>query len=671
MYCELCDKTIVAKWKCVDCDQGMCDTCKTSHMRISATRTHKITDISKIKPSAASEENENVTHCRIHTKDLLQKYCITCSKSVCQKCIDEHHSSHQTVRVSNIFLNEKKKQLIDHVEFAEQKLVALSFSTESIKKKRKVSDNGMKNDIANIKNKEETLVAMVRSISEDYVKQIQTAHEDESDGLKDKLQTIQKLMEELETGVKIWKEKIKNKPDASFIKYVSDAGEQLQRIEHETPSEEDLTTGSAKFIQSPSPDASDLKHLFGHVETEQDHSAIRTKSNKTKIEIRQKSDDRLNTLTETRDGSLDSGIQVQSEPAPVTRLSNNERPRPSLKHTQAKTFDHVERERAQKLRSSHGGSFDHVEEEGGHLHARHGSFDYMDNPGAPQTSHNTIPKYVEAGAASDGFVVSSFKPGKSASLVTCAPDQQSWIANSFYYGSKSATLLTMRGESLKEIDVGYQLYDMTLTAIGELLVTVSGGNDVKRLTGNSTFASIANFSPCQTNGLCAIDKDVMVCLVKEDQGKVVRLTMAGKVSQTIEYDEQNRLIVKKPTLVRENADGNICIVDNGNLLVVTDNRGRVRFTYRGGIGAMRKEFRCLGIACDKLGNILLSDDWNHQVHLLDKRGKFVQFLPLKEHGITNPLGMSIGTKNYLWLCHNGGDSVSVINYLDYNSSSHL
>lgn len=669
MYCELCDKTTTAKWKCLDCDQGMCDACRSLHRRISATRNHQITDITKIKSSSV-DDNENVIHCRIHTKDLLQKYCITCSKSVCQRCIDEHHSSHQTVRVSNIFLNEKKKQLTDHVEFAEQKLVALSFSTESIKKKQKVSQNGMKNDIANIKNKEETLVAMVRSISEDYVKQIKIAYDDENDALKDKIQTVQKLMEELESNVKIWKEKLKMRPDASLIKYVSDAGEKLQKIEHETPSEEDMTTCSTKFIQSPICDASDLRQLFGNIETENDHLAYRTISNKRATKTKQRSDDRSNSSSETQDASFDSDIQEQPESAPAKPLTNNARP-PSLKHTHAKTFDHVERESAHKLRGSYGGSFDYSDQEGDHLHTRHDSFDYMDNPGAPQSSHNTIPKYVESGAVGDGFVVSSFKPGKSASLVACSADQQSWIANSFYYGSKSVTLLTMRGETLREIDVGYQLYDMTLTAIGELLVTVSGGNDVKRLTGNRDFVTVANFSPFQTNGLCAIDKDVMVCLSNDDQGKVVRLTMSGKVSQTIEYDEQNRLIVKKPTLVRENADGNICIVDNGNLLVVTDNRGRVRFTYRGGIGAMRKEFRCLGMACDKLGNILLSDDWNHQVHLLDKRGKFVQFLPLKEHGITNPLGMCIDTKNYLWLCHGGGDSMSVINYLDFTSSSHL
>jgi hypothetical protein len=55
------------------------------------------------------------------------------------------------------------------------------------------------------------------------------------------------------------------------------------------------------------------------------------------------------------------------------------------------------------------------------------------------------------------------------------------------------------------------------------------------------------------------DDDVLVSCVND--GKLVRMTSSGKILETIENDHKGQKLVDSPLSVKENANGNICILN--------------------------------------------------------------------------------------------------------------
>ncbi|KAJ8297833.1 hypothetical protein KUTeg_024364 [Tegillarca granosa] len=103
--------------------------------------------------------------------------------------------------------------------------------------------------------------------------------------------------------------------------------------------------------------------------------------------------------------------------------------------------------------------------------------------------------------------------------------------------------------------------------------------------------------------------------------------------------------------VTENINGDICVVDDYRDVVVVNKDGQFRFMYPESGKSTHTIGGCFGIACDKLGYILISDCGNCQIRQIDSDGKFVQFVLTEQHGIYRPLGLSIDDKGQLWVCN--------------------
>ncbi|KAJ8297559.1 hypothetical protein KUTeg_024090 [Tegillarca granosa] len=161
-----------------------------------------------------------------------------------------------------------------------------------------------------------------------------------------------------------------------------------------------------------------------------------------------------------------------------------------------------------------------------------------------------------------------------------------------------------------------------------------------------------NLSPYETQGLCVTsEQDILVCLYnpsRMNDNKVVRMSLNGQIKQTIQYNKQNKPLFSYPQLVTENINGDICVVDDYVTVVVVNNDGQFRFKYPESGKSTHTICSCYGIACDKLGYILISDRLYSQIHQIDSDGKFVQFVLTRQHGIENPFGLSIDNKGQLW-----------------------
>ncbi|KAJ8310986.1 hypothetical protein KUTeg_011431 [Tegillarca granosa] len=56
---------------------------------------------------------------------------------------------------------------------------------------------------------------------------------------------------------------------------------------------------------------------------------------------------------------------------------------------------------------------------------------------------------------------------------------------------------------------------------------------------------------------------------------------------------------------------------------------------------------------------------NSVVHVLDRDGKFIQYLITPEQGCDRPIGLDLDNHGRLWMCNYGKREIDIIKYLLY------
>jgi hypothetical protein len=121
------------------------------------------------------------------------------------------------------------------------------------------------------------------------------------------------------------------------------------------------------------------------------------------------------------------------------------------------------------------------------------------------------------------------------------------------------------------------------------------------------------------------------------------MTLTGDVIHEDEYQEdgQTRLFTL-PDKVKQNSNSDICVVNKTSNatghVVILSSSGRVRSIYSG--ENLDKAFCPCSIECDSRCNILVTDVYNHLIHLLSPDGQFMKFL-LTEKEVINPTVLSL------------------------------
>ncbi|XP_033744705.1 uncharacterized protein LOC117330496 [Pecten maximus] len=85
--------------------------------------------------------------------------------------------------------------------------------------------------------------------------------------------------------------------------------------------------------------------------------------------------------------------------------------------------------------------------------------------------------------------------------------------------------------------------------------------------------------------------------------------------------------------------------------------------YNGAIGRdPAKQFHPRGMCQDKDGRLIVTDYWNHAVHLLNPEGKFSKFLMREEDGLAYPTAVTMDNYRYLWIGQQDG-TIHIIKYI--------
>lgn len=597
--CDLCDRGNVCEFKCVQCEEAMCDECKTTHLRSKATRDHTITTlqelISKPNPVKEKENESSESHCSIHTSELILMYCEECNTSVCADCISGDHKKHDIVKIDNV-LEKKKQEMADLTSDARIKLKKLKENIEKLQNSRDAFHREKNDVIATIQHQGQILKEAIDEMVQSSVIELEKEGGEHKKHFETMEEKIRQDITGLEKLIADYEISLDSTTDISIVNSVDNN----KRFLNEIKSSEPKALHPSKFVVGEI----NNEHIRSAIGYFKFNSNVGTSeaSNILPIGYNEKSrqqsnvDDRTNScLANVSDGKS----RRQSKPAADTCESDPVQIQPS-------------------------------------------------------TSSYLQPHYRMA------IFVTSFKSPSNTDCIVAKGNTLVWTGQRCV--GDEAVLMHIGGKSKQKLKLNFKLGDLAVTPSGELFTTVGlNGHHIKKLSQKDSFENIADVSPFYTEGIhITSDNEILICLYNRTtkEGKVVRMTETGKIIKEVQRDSYNRALFTYPQLVSQNINQELCVVDYINssvaehTLVAVDKDENLKFRYKGRSDLNKKtRFSIYGVTCDKYGCVFVSDNGNYQIHYLSQNGQFLQFILNSMDGIKQPRGLTIDDDGKMWICN--------------------
>ncbi|XP_052704912.1 uncharacterized protein LOC128180798 [Crassostrea angulata] len=245
----------------------------------------------------------------------------------------------------------------------------------------------------------------------------------------------------------------------------------------------------------------------------------------------------------------------------------------------------------------------------------------------------------------------------------------------FVGGLISGYIEKVNKSNKKEIYININVNDVCVTDEGDVYATDFDNDCVLSLSQSGSVSTVFRTAPLVAVGICPSTKGgLMVTLVDDESERyqpdsssrrlVRHVTLTGDVIREYEYQEdgQTRLFTV-PRRVRQNSNTDICVLNRTNQfageLVILSISGYLKSVYQGKNQGF--QFNPIDVVCDSHCNLIVSDCFNSQVHLVSPEGEFMKYL-LTENEVTKPCSMSL-YKSALWVGNKHG-LVKVFQYYE-------
>ena len=241
-------------------------------------------------------------------------------------------------------------------------------------------------------------------------------------------------------------------------------------------------------------------------------------------------------------------------------------------------------------------------------------------------------------------------------------DDRAWIHQN---NSFKNLLVDSSGQDKVELYMKTQFSDFIVLDNGDHMFTCFGAKEIRKVspTGHVTVVcSTASLGP--TGISMSRDGHMLVCLcdcnvseiTADSRGEVHLIDMSGKVMRKYGADGRTKLFTN-PRRVVQNVNLDLVVVDvidkkfRTRVIGVSVN-GRSRFTYKGQ-ASLEKIFYAFDACSDQRGGIILTDVYNHAVHVLSADGQFLQYLLTAQDGLVYPRALALHDDT-LWVgCDDG------------------
>lgn len=596
--CELCDRGNECEFKCVQCEEAMCDECKTTHLRSKATREHTITTLKELipkpKPDKDEENEASEAYCSVHTSELILMYCEECSTPVCVDCISGDHKKHDIIKMNSV-LEKKKQEMADIASTARIKLTKLKENIEKLHNNRDAFHREKHDVIATIQHQGQILKETIDDIVQSFVNELEKEGDETQKHFVNTEDKIKQDISGLETMIAECQISLHSRTVVSIVKSVDDKKRILSQIESSDPEAIHPT-----------------KFAVGEINNAYIRSTIGYFKNNANADTNRASNKPSN--------------------------SNDEQSRRSSNADNATSRRSIGHDDTSRCQSNH--AVDTCE--------------YGLAQVEPSASSYKQPHYNKA------IFVTSFKSPSNADCIVAKGNTHVWTGHRCV--GDEAVLIHISGKSKQKLKLNFKLGDLAVAPSGDLFATVGfNGHHIKKLLKNDSFENIADMAPFYTEGIhITPENEILICLYNgtTNEGNVVRMTCSGKIVKETQRDSYNRALFKYPQLVSQNTNKDICVVDYTNssvaqhTLVVVDKNENPKFRYTGRSDLNKKtRFSIYGVTCDKYGCILVSDNGNHQIHYLNQNGQFLQFILNSLDSIKQPRGLTIDEDGKLWICN--------------------
>lgn len=251
--------------------------------------------------------------------------------------------------------------------------------------------------------------------------------------------------------------------------------------------------------------------------------------------------------------------------------------------------------------------------------------------------------------------------------VCCLRDDEIWTSSC----DSILRLYSLRGELLKSINTSPCLLPcgITLTGCGDVIYSdlFSRTLNIVKDTQIWEVIRIQGWSP---HGVCSTSSgDLLVLMVTDDrQEKVVRYSGFAE-KQSIQFDDKNQPLYSGsigfwyPKFITENRNLDICVADcEAGAVVVVNDDGKLRFRFTGPKSYVLGVFRPFGITSDSQSRILISDYYNHNIHVVDKDGNFLRYI--NNCGLRSPRGLCVDSNDNLIVAEYDTGKIKKIKYND-------
>ncbi|XP_034308327.2 tripartite motif-containing protein 3-like [Magallana gigas] len=233
-----------------------------------------------------------------------------------------------------------------------------------------------------------------------------------------------------------------------------------------------------------------------------------------------------------------------------------------------------------------------------------------------------------------------------------------WVSNR--YGDLVQT--DLQGNQLQKIQTNGRIEGYhTVTQDGDLIFTDKVNKVINSITPDNTitgFIKTGDWRPLSLHS-SYINGDILVGMYTDEEGKVTRYNKTGTEIQNIQRDNKGQGLYSCPHYITENINGDVCVSDYNNGVVVVDKSGQHRFSYT----CQGSGLNPYGICTDVLGHILVCETYSNTVHLLDQDGQFLSLLLTPQQGIKRPRSVCVDDENNLWVGQRTTNTVTVYKYL--------
>ena len=159
-------------------------------------------------------------------------------------------------------------------------------------------------------------------------------------------------------------------------------------------------------------------------------------------------------------------------------------------------------------------------------------------------------------------------------------------------------------------------------------------NAVKKVADDDTVMTILNLGDWLPYGItCNVSGDLLVCLLKDDQSKVVRYSSTGTLLQEIQYDSHCQPLYQWAWYIAENVNGDVVVSDfKKKMIIAVNSLGLNRYSYSG----KKRSSDLTSIATDSVGHVIVADFNDNAIHMLNQDGKFLRYIVPSGKGIDKP-----------------------------------